>query len=438
MVLATVPAREVRVQSISSGDASAVFPAEGHALVATVDESLTWIDGLGTQTQLRAVGPDLYSALRLPDQSLLLATDEGLLSWTEILSPSTLGLEGVRQLGWQGQSLYLGGPGGLHRWKFGAIEELQGEGPLTGPFATGGKLGGAPVVWAAGEEELLALGEPAWTVWDQLQTEGPPESIAVDSSGAVVAVLDGLVLRGVEGKWKAWELPSPIEKVFAHPDAPGVYLAAIDALYWLEGEEFSALTVPDGVFMPEGAAGVDQRGGLLLTSHDGISRLEVHRSVGLVGLYSGEELAGARTVTLLVSDAEALKSLNVTLNGTALTVVENTVQVDPSGLTAGQAHSLKVKGSWAEEDAEAELSFQVALPDVATWSLHIRPLYQDHCAKCHGGSSVTILRERQDWIDEIDPILAEVRAARMPLGGPALTATQIALIQVWKDGGFPE
>ncbi|HNH49875.1 MAG TPA: hypothetical protein PKY30_22720, partial [Myxococcota bacterium] len=300
-VLATVPAQDVRLQSLGSGDATAVLPVEGHALFATVDESLTWIDGLGTQTQIRAVGPDLYSALRLPDQSLLLATDEGLLSWTDILSPSTLGLAGVRQLSWQGQSLYLGGPGGLRRWKFGAIEELQGEAPLTGPFATGGRLGGAPVLWAAGETELLALGEPDWTVWDQLQTESPPESMAVDSSGVVVVALDGLVLRGVEGSWKAWKLPARVEKVLAHPAAPGVYLAAVDALYWLDGESFSAITVPDGVFMPEGAESVDQRGGLLLSSHDGITRLEVRHSVGLVGLHEGEELAGSRTVTLLAA-----------------------------------------------------------------------------------------------------------------------------------------
>jgi hypothetical protein len=393
---------------------------------------------LGTQTQLRAVGPELYSALRLSDQGLLLATDEGLLSWTEILSPSTLGLDGVRQLGWQGQSLYLGGPGGLRRWKFGEIEELQGEAALTGPFATGGLLGGAPVLWASGEGELLALGEPDWTVWDQLQTDSPPEALAVDRSGAVVVALDGLVLRGVEGKWKAWQLPSRVERVLAHPDANGVYLAAVDALYWMNGEEFSALTVPEGVFMPEGAAAVDQRGGLLMRGHAGVIRIEVEHSVGIVGIHSGEELAGTRLVTLLASEPEALKSLSATVDGADVLVTENTVLLDPAGLTVGQPHDLQVKGRWGEEEAEVLLQFGVALPDTATWSEHIRPLYQDHCEKCHGGSTETILRERQDWIDEIDPILDEVRAARMPLGGPALTATQIALIQVWKDGGFPE
>jgi hypothetical protein len=423
---------------VSSGDAAAVFPVEGHALFATINASLTWIDGLGTQTPVREVGPDLYSALRIPDQSLLLATDEGLLSWTEILSPSTLGLEGVRQLSWQGQSLYLGGTGGLRRWKFGEVEELQGEGPLTGPFATAGLLGGAPVVWAAGEGELLALGEPSWTVWDQLQTETPPESVAVDQTGAVVVALDGLVLRGVEGRWKAWKLPARVEKVLAHPDAPGVYLAAVDALYWMEGEDFSALTVPEGIFLPEGAAAVDQRGGLLCAGNDGIQRLEVLHSVGMVGIHPGEELAGPRTVTLLASEPEALQSLTVTVNGAELSVVDNTVVVDPAGLTVGQAQSLKVRGSWGGAEAEAELSFGVALPEVATWTEHIRPLYQDHCEKCHGGSTETILREREDWVNEIDPILEEVRSGRMPLGGPALTATQIALIQVWKDGDFPE
>ena len=83
----------------------------------------------------------------------------------------------------------------------------------------------------------------------------------------------------------------------------------------------------------------------------------------------------------------------------------------------------KVDWTYVLRDERVQFSGEMALlmaaAEGATWSQHIEPIYLDACATCHGGAADTVLESRQDWIDNIDPILDNVISGTMPLVGGA-------------------
>jgi hypothetical protein len=75
------------------------------------------------------------------------------------------------------------------------------------------------------------------------------------------------------------------------------------------------------------------------------------------------------------------------------------------------------------------------LPSVS-WEEDIAPLNQAQCLECHGGSTQTVLVEKENWILKIDEIIDEVSSGVMPLGDTTLSEEEILIIRAWKQGGF--
>ena len=73
---------------------------------------------------------------------------------------------------------------------------------------------------------------------------------------------------------------------------------------------------------------------------------------------------------------------------------------------------------------------------IPTWESDIKPLYEVHCALCHGGSTYTLLDEKDLWVDRIEMIMDQVQSGAMPQDAPSLSIDQISIIQLWMDGGF--
>ena len=89
-----------------------------------------------------------------------------------------------------------------------------------------------------------------------------------------------------------------------------------------------------------------------------------------------------------------------------------------------------------------EESFLEILPFVnkelpmVSWEEDVALINQSQCVECHGGSTQTVLVEKENWINKIDAIIDEVSLGVMPLGGPTLSEEEITTIRAWKQGGF--
>lgn len=418
------------MESLYVGEAESASSIEGFGLVARLDDALVLLEP-ARSTPLMGYGPGVRDAARL-DEGILIATDEGLLWLDDFLQDSALGQElgDVTALARQGEDLWLQA-GGLYRWRDEQLSELQVDGPLLGPFAAGDAIEGEPVLWASDAEDLFAIRQTDSGIVEQLAIGA--SSVAV-SAGAAWAVAEGLLYRHDAEGWAAFALDEPIVGVWADPADPVAWFATDTGIYGFDGDAF-ALTLPD-----EGSPrpmGVDAVGRLILATDAGLSRVSVEPELAIVGILAGEAIGGDTEVQLYTNLPGATFSASVgALN---LEPIDGAFTLDPYALLDADEHTLVARAEWTDgARAESQLRFRIGAPESAAWSSEIEPLYQERCANCHGGSTQTQLDSRELWVERIDDILVEVEAERMPLGGPALSQAQIALIRVWRDGGFPE
>ena len=109
--------------------------------------------------------------------------------------------------------------------------------------------------------------------------------------------------------------------------------------------------------------------------------------------------------------------------------------LDPAQHPAGD-HVIDVSVAW-NDGRTADLYREVTLgAGVITWDEHVRVLFEDRCAQCHGGTSETVLETPEAWVERYERILELVITQQMPLGLQPLTSAETALIQAWGDGGF--
>lgn len=77
-------------------------------------------------------------------------------------------------------------------------------------------------------------------------------------------------------------------------------------------------------------------------------------------------------------------------------------------------------------------------PDV-TWATDIQPFAENNCTRCHKDLGIARpLETYEQWVNEVDQIIEEVAAGRMPQDGLALVGGSAELIRRWKDGGLKE
>ncbi len=79
-------------------------------------------------------------------------------------------------------------------------------------------------------------------------------------------------------------------------------------------------------------------------------------------------------------------------------------------------------------------------PDPPNWADEVSPLAIEHCGQCHGdGKFAHPMHTREHWITEMDDILLVVNSKAMPLPpNEPLDKKAIAIIEDWKEAGFPE
>lgn len=297
------------------------------------------------------------------------------------------------------------------------------------------------------------LGRAVW-----LGTGGQLFEIAMDGDELVVAEVDGGVpttAMASDGQGALWLLGEDLHAL--PPDrrlrryrlgfVPSALHASVDGPdVWLEGEgglhhlQDRAVRVVSSV--PAGArltAAAD--GALLAASPAGLVRYRARHRVSLRGIDPGTRIAVTTTVAIEAEAEDRITTVTAELDGEPLEVraAPRGVVVDLERVRAG-AHELQVTVAYSDGTlpATATLPFQVGV--AATWSSHIRAIFQGSCARCHGpaGPAPTRLDSRQGWIDNIDSILVNVRDERMPLGGPYLDADTVASIAAWAATGFPE
>ncbi len=433
---------DAHVESLYGGAMTGAATLRDQSIVGGFDGALGLLDPLESEPDtLRAVGPALLDAVELSVGGALLATDEGLLLYEDYLSDSPLSeaLGGLAlDLAVRDDALWIRAEDGLYRWRDGALDRVAWEGrALSGPMALGASVEGRPVIWASADEGAVALDvdslEPlAW------RDHGEVSGVAVDEGGLAWLVVDGALLALGEEGWTEWTLPEPLTGAWANPEVPGVWLGVEGGLVFLEDGAFSRV---DG--LPEGleaaCLSVDGLGRALLGGEAGLARLSARRVVAVVGLIDGETLDGELELTLLPTDPDAVTALSLTVDGEALTLEDGVALLDPLAHAGSEAPELAVSASWSDgETWSGALSFTVGAPSGVTWTEHIEPLYQESCARCHGGSTETVLDGRETWVERYEDILDEVESERMPLGGPPLISAQIALLRTWAEEGFAE
>ena len=447
----------VQLEELALDPVTGASSVEGFVIVANLDGALSLVEPLEEDPEvLLGVGPAVRDAAWMPDGSLLIATDEGLLRFEDYLSDSPLALalsDEIVSLARDGDDLWIRTAAGLHRWRDDVLTTVEWAGEaLDGPFATGGVVSGRPVIWASGAQGLVALhetraGSEALATWSageagELSAEGhaPADGLAAAASGQLWAAVDGLLVRYTVHGWRGIALPVSLTGVRGSPASSGVWLLADGALLWAAGEDIvQAIDLPGDASLPGDVAGTDELGRLLLAGDSGLYRVASARVVAIVGLRSGDEIAGETAITLLPSEPARVASLTAEVDGTTLDILDDVLTIDPFDFLGSEVRTLTVTATWKNDAvATASVSFTVGSVSGITWTDHIEPIYQDTCAICHDGGTETELNSREIWEERVDDILDEVVAGRMPLGGGSLTDAEIALIRSWKDGGFPE
>ena len=439
--ISDLPTIDLVRETVVDAEVTAAAPARPFRVAATTPDGVVLVEyGSDGAVILGANEVAVVGAGATPDGELLVATPADLLLWSGgVFSPIGLGgawagsLVDARPVG---DDLWLRATGGLYRLRGASLSEVRVDGmALGGPFAPGGSLDGAPIVWASTATTLFALDAESFVVRRALDVRNLT-GLAVDATGALWAVVDGDLLRvATDGEESLTRFEEPLRSVYAEAAADGVWVAAKDNLLFASGGEFVGATT-DRVY----DARVDELGRLLVPGPFSLDRLTAGKVVGVMGLADGASLAGDATITLVATSPEDVAEAVLDVDGSEIVVDLATM----TGALVASAwldyadHTVTARVTWADGETAASgpLGFRVASLGDVTWAGEVLPLYTDRCAICHSGDTETILDSEQAWIDGFDQILEMVGSGAMPIGGPALTDGEIQMLNAWRDGGF--
>ena len=260
------------------------------------------------------------------------------------------------------------------------------------------------------------------SVWDV-----PVDAMDVDANGDLWVVTDGDLYRKTGDD-------EPI-----HVIMPEAIRNVVGPAIWMEGET-STYRVEAGAIeqFPLGSSGffaVDDYGRLLQLREGQLRRHAVGRPVVVTGL--SDSVMVSETVTLLPSDPESLLSLSVWVDDVALDLQVDPYQVtlNPETLAEG-GHRLRFFTESEKGDHLSEVPVWVGELPMVEWP-EVEALSEQHCARCHGGDTLTDLSTAERWEQHIERIIEVVTDQDMPLDGPPyLSDEEITLIRAWKQGGF--
>jgi hypothetical protein len=431
------------------GDVTGARAAPGNRILVGKDDGLLLLEAgqLPVTLSEEAANP-LGAAVH--DGGLLALLDAGLfvVSRGELAAtPLADALDGPPlEISAAGETLWFRTEGGVRVLRGGSLAALAvEETPLTGPLAAGIAADGTPLAWIGAGERLVAISSIGALRVDRALAV---ESLATDGAGQVWVVSDGELVRGaLEGPWHHYVLPDPVTSVTADPGAPGAWIRAGSAIYRVSSTEEATteeahFDLLGGDLSPTGFA-TDPLGRLLAWNGVDLHRVTAGRVIEVLGLEEGAVVDNRATVTLLPTSPTDVATMSVTVDGTPIAAEPGTdgswvATVDAVSFAGEGSRSLVATATYTggQEATSEPVHFTVGSIGEVTWSLHVLPLYQAHCALCHGGDSATVLEGPDVWQSRIDDILLQVEAGSMPLGRDPLTDGDIAVLTTWRDGGF--
>lgn len=402
----------------------------GQAELIALDAGALWRQAPGEDAApLDLELASLSAATRLPDLGLLVAGDGALWSLGELPqeAPLTAALgASPSQLLLVDGALRIATEDGLYRWKHDLLQRVEVDGaPVTGPFAPGARLDGRAVDWVRAGDELVALSYGGEVQARAVLSGLPAGSMATGPGGALWAEVEGALLVVGPGGSLSWPLAdATLEAVYGVPGAVGVWLDTSEG--WMLGTQ-GALFALDGA--PRGELQVDGAGRLVSLYGGEVERWSTDLHLALHGLTPGETLTEARALTSDLTGAELTLLVDGEPHGEGLLI-------DPSALTPEEHVAALSAWIGGQELRSPEVPFVADGLGEVTWAQHVGPLYEGRCARCHDNGTETQLGSAERFAEHVEQVLIEVRAGRMPIGDDPLSEGEIALIELWVEGGF--
>lgn len=421
------------------------FAAAGGADVAASWEGASWRWSSTADPALLSLTEGPVTAAAQTSEGLWLVIDGELLLHDGVLREVgwSADLEGrVQALTATGDRLWLQTDAGLSTRSGGRLSTLTLDGaPITGPVAFGGAVDGIEVLWTAQDSLVVALDPLTGDVLEGVDLQAPVAALTVDGADRVHALAAGSVHVRTDGTWAPLLTEPPLDPVSdlrASPELAGTWLATEAGWLHHDVDRIDQVTGLDPLSSPA----IDGLGRLLVSDAAGLHRHAARRPVELVGFDTSARIEAPQGFALVPTAPEQLTALTASLvRGDEVVPVplqpDHTGQIDPLGLVFGR-WELELVATHGSELSVTRWPLRMAAASGATWSEHVEPIYAERCSMCHDGASETVLVSRGDWELRIDAILENVTTGEMPLVGPSLDSSQIALIQAWAAGGFPE
>lgn len=367
---------------------------------------------------------------------LLVGTERGLFSLADqtfVVSPIQAGIPAgpVTGLVSDGRSIWVATPSELFRWSDGALSRVTiDDGAL--PSARVALAG--PTVFIASQGRVVSIDRSAPNRTTTL-VEGDVVDLAADREGTLH------ILKG-DGRLNRVLLGGRLEEVTAIegieqllPGAHEVWLRGDGGWFRARGPDYRPLEGLEGRILGAGGPGA-----LLVALDSTLARAHDALFVA-IDVEDGERLEEPRQLTVQPLFPEDVAAVEATLAGSPLEVTATApwrLTVDPAMGPLGR-QTLEVSVRYRDAKPVARVARSLVLAGaVPTWTNTVAPLYESSCALCHGASSsARQLSTREAWIEEIDLIIENVTAGRMPLP-PAreLTPSEVAALVAWRNGGF--
>ncbi|HEY8430170.1 MAG TPA: cytochrome c [Sandaracinaceae bacterium] len=418
----------------------------GGTVVAEVDGQLVEIDPRRPDAEPVVVGPSadigaIRTAVPVGDAVLVLATHAAYVVRDSTWVPSPLAgaldgpIAGAVMLA-PGE-LWILTESSLYRVQGGSMERLELEGSLAGARLAAVRRAEGPALWMLLSDRLVEVWEDRSGVLRaaRLVLPGVPTAIAGDASGTGWLVLDGR-LHSLGYDRRLLDHGLAAARVLASPAAREVWSFASDGAATLhaDGRFYAAenASVREDELVALGADGS------LYVAGSSVRRLAPRRDVRIEGAPDGAVLVTPQVFAIVLEGAPLVEA---SVGDRALEVLADPLRVmlTPAELGDGP-HELVIRVTYDDGTLPYEERRRFEVVTSATWSGHVRPIHEAHCAACHGaeGPAVTRLDTREAWMARADTIVFNVREGRMPLNRPPLSQRELALIEAWIESGFPE
>lgn len=314
-------------------------------------------------------------------------------------------------------------------WWVWGHELAEGRAPSSVLGRLGECFGPDGVMWATGEDGTL------WQLQGAQAARPRAFEALVDAAATAhhVAAIDGEILQvgSRDGVWVSWDFQgrSP-SKLTASADS--IWVQADGTLYrWRDGQ-WAQLTVPTE---QTPTALMAYSGGLWWATAEQACHQSNGPSVRVRG-HRPFERTRSDTIAFQVSaDSESLQArvgerdLEVTPREGGGWDIE--VPLDAVGwhevtltLASGDARVLHIE----------RIPFQER-----SWAQDIQPLFEVHCADCHGAAAPTDLSTYESWVERADKVRESVvETQTMPPDGSKKSSWDqetVGLIKQWLDGG---